>query len=585
MVLISAVVVVCVAVVVTVVVLTRRSTEPAADTAGTATVGESGVDLAVDGIVVHGPPGVAPVGTVLTVSYVQDPPAGRALELARGAGRGISLTLGGLQPAQPLVVTLPIAQDPLPGEAAVVITKPADGADTRLVPATYAAAAHTVTAEVDHLSWFWPAFLDFGKVRDVLGRLLGQTTGITSPRPDCAGKPTATATGTPVSMSGDYAPGSHPIAWPCLRVEQNRVVATLTSNSPLPWRIRAAPNATLDEQGTVDVSKAAVLAAYHTLVTHRPYAEALLIPGTSMTYRFPEQNLPATIAGHADVGTYLGMSLLFGIQTALEVFGVELGDIGKSADALTCLGNAVETANLAAKPNVDAVAGFAKSMLACFTSVLEGLGAKGNPLRIAKVVIGIIGTGIGLVVAGLQGALLTALGKDTFSLDITAPRPASDLHKANLRDITVPAALCHTTKDFRLHNATATSLDSASGLLDAGTTGNVIFGDLDGDHRDEAAVDVFCNYQGGNGIPGQGYVILTGTSGTPTPLGIVTAQYQPPRTYLTAVETITIAPNKIVAREDYYRDGDSHCCPSGHATTTWTYTNGKLAPGRPQLTG
>ena len=51
-----------------------------------------------------------------------------------------------------------------------MITKPADGADTRLVPATYAAAAHTVTAEVDHLSWFWPAFLDFGKVRDVLGR-------------------------------------------------------------------------------------------------------------------------------------------------------------------------------------------------------------------------------------------------------------------------------------------------------------------------------------------------------------------------------------------------------------------------------
>lgn len=157
-------------------------------------------------------------------------------------------------------------------------------------------------------------------------------------------------------------------------------------------------------------------------------------------------------------------------------------------------------------------------------------------------------------------------------------------HTADLRQIRVPAALCDTTHDFTLHNGAATSIPSRFGPLDAATTGSTVFGDLDGDGRDEVATDVYCNFQGGNGIAGQGYVVLTGSSGTLAPIGVVTVQYQPPQTLASAVDSVVISHDRIESGELWLHPDDPFCCPNGHATTTWTFTGGKLVPGRPRLT-
>jgi hypothetical protein len=218
-----------------------------------------------------------------------------------------------------------------------------------------------------------------------------------------------------ITLGGDV--NGTPV-WPCLRLENDKAVVTLTGNSPLPWRIRATPSATLDPPGTVDASKAIVLAGYDTLVKTRPYSEGLLIPGVPLTYRLPAAKLPGVIAGKADVG----MALLFGLDEALTVFGMDLGQIGTSADAVRCLGDAVEAAHLGTHPGVDAIAGLAKAVLSCISTV-AGHKTPGP----VKVVIGILTTGISLVAAGLQGAVLTVMDKDTFTINIIPHPPAITL--------------------------------------------------------------------------------------------------------------------------------------------------------------
>ena len=171
----------------------------------------------------------------------------------------------------------------------------------------------------------------------------------------------------------------------------------------------------------MDASKAIVLAGYDTLVKTRPYSEGLLIPGVPLTYRLPAAMLPGVIAGQADVGTYLGMGLLFGLEEALDVFGIDLGHIGTSVAAMRCLGDAVDTANLGTHPSADAIGGLTKVVLSCISTAALAAGHEApGPV---KVVIGILTSGIGLVAAGLQGAVLTLIGKDRLTINLTPHAP------------------------------------------------------------------------------------------------------------------------------------------------------------------
>ncbi|WP_143268732.1 hypothetical protein [Amycolatopsis vastitatis] len=407
-------VVACLAAAAIIFVVTRTTIATVPSHTATAKVTDQGVSLSVDEVTVAGPPGIAPAGATLSATTSTDAPFGAAAAMFTGAGGTLELSLsGGLQPAQPLSVTFPVTGPVPESAAATVLTNPSGTTGTHLIPASFDPARRTITAQVDHLSKFWPGFFNFGALTGNIKNFLGQTTGITAAKPDCAGQAANGPDGTTVTLGGDI--NGAPV-WPCVRIEDGKAVVTLTGNSPLPWRIRAAPAATLNPPGTVDASKALVLAGYDTLVKTRPYAEGLLIPGVPLTYRLPAAKLPGVVAGQADVGTYLGMALLFGLDEALTVFGVNLGQIGTSADALRCLGDAVDAAKLGTHPRIDAIAGLTKAVLSC-------IGAVGHDVPgPIKVVIGILTTGISLVAAGLQGAVLTLTGKDTFTINLT-PHP------------------------------------------------------------------------------------------------------------------------------------------------------------------
>ncbi len=296
-----------------------------------------------------------------------------------------------------------------------MITVPSDGSPPHLIPATYSATAHTITVSVNHLSGFWPAFLDFDSIARNVTDFLTQTTGLTTARLSCAGKPVS-ANGLTVAQAGDYGLGTHPPAWPCVNINGSTISVALTSDSPLPWRVRAAPNATLRPQGAIDPNSVALLAAYQTLVTKHPYAEGLLIPSETMTYQFDASNLPGSIQGKVDVGTWLAMDFLFAFTEAIDMFGINLDGIPDDADAIGCLGSAVTAASIGDTPSVAAVSGLAKAVLGCIGPVAK---AAGGSLGVASVVIGILTSGVALVVGGIDGAIRTATGTDKFSIPIT----------------------------------------------------------------------------------------------------------------------------------------------------------------------
>lgn len=156
---------------------------------GSTTVGSGGVDLTVRRIQVWGPVGVAPVGSVLTVAPGTAAAPAPLRQVTATVGPAIDISLGGRQPDQPLEVRVPLPGPPPEGGHAVLITAPSDGSEPYLIPGTYDPAAGTVTASVDHLSSFWPAFLDLGALGREVEKAVTQTLGISTARPDCAGKP------------------------------------------------------------------------------------------------------------------------------------------------------------------------------------------------------------------------------------------------------------------------------------------------------------------------------------------------------------------------------------------------------------
>jgi hypothetical protein len=117
--------------------------------------------------------------------------------------------------------------------------------------------------------------------------------------------------------------------------------------------------------------------------------------------------------------------------------------------------------------------------------------------------------------------------------------------------------------------------------------GSTVYGDLDGDGVEEAAVSVSCN-NGGGTASGQlafGYVVVRKDSDALSAVGSITARQNPPNaSHVTLLGTTEITHNEIRVQELWYRPSDATCCPSGEAETTWSYADSTLTPGQPVIT-
>ncbi|MFJ7298210.1 hypothetical protein [Streptomyces collinus] len=114
---------------------------------------------------------------------------------------------------------------------------------------------------------------------------------------------------------------------------------------------------------------------------------------------------------------------------------------------------------------------------------------------------------------------------------------------------------------------------------------DVVYGDIDGDRRDEAAVHIGCDNGGGTaaGQIAYGAVVFRNVQGQLIALGTVKPQKEPPAVHCTLLAKIVLTASKVTAHEKWYRPTDSNCCPTGTATTVWEVRNDQLVPGVPHI--
>jgi hypothetical protein len=124
------------------------------------------------------------------------------------------------------------------------------------------------------------------------------------------------------------------------------------------------------------------------------------------------------------------------------------------------------------------------------------------------------------------------------------------------------------------------------GIVDVEISDSPVYGDLDGDGQLEAAVSVGCDNGGGtaDGQLGFAYVVVAARAGRLRVLGTVTPSIHRPGLHVSLFESIKIDVGRITAVEAWYRESDATCCPGGRATTVWTYSDGQLTPGLPDIT-
>ena len=113
----------------------------------------------------------------------------------------------------------------------------------------------------------------------------------------------------------------------------------------------------------------------------------------------------------------------------------------------------------------------------------------------------------------------------------------------------------------------------------------LVYGDLYGTGRDVAALNVFCATTGGtaDGQFQDSWVIFADNAGTLEVLTTLTPQ-QPSAagSHVPILSSeqggIVIEPGKITVQEGWYGQNDFTCCPTGQATTVWTFSGGAFTP-------
>jgi hypothetical protein len=172
------------------------------------------------------------------------------------------------------------------------------------------------------------------------------------------------------------------------------------------------------------------------------------------------------------------------------------------------------------------------------------------------------------------------------------PIPVNDVHRVDWRKVVLPGGACGSSRPIRLHEYRWSPEALVHPDVDmlwwnpvvVSSWSKPVFGDLDGDGRDEAALDIGCANAGGTaaGELGSAGVIFKAFRRSLRVVGIVTPR-QPllpenPHVPLSSVKAIER--RKVVVSEGWYGPHDGDCCASGRVRTIWSYRRGRLRPTR-----
>lgn len=166
------------------------------------------------------------------------------------------------------------------------------------------------------------------------------------------------------------------------------------------------------------------------------------------------------------------------------------------------------------------------------------------------------------------------------------PIPSNGLRAIDWRSATLPGSACGATGPIRLRAGQAFVRSSAWpwwSVVEVDLR-PAAYGDLDGDGRDEAAVGVVCSNGGGtaSGQLGFATVVFRARDRELRVVGVVRPRQplDPEAGHVPLLGRVEIRRRRVVAEELWYGPRDGTCCPSGRATTIWTYARGSLPASR-----
>ncbi|MFD8659178.1 hypothetical protein ACFV1V_11110 [Streptomyces globisporus] len=168
---------------------------------------------------------------------------------------------------------------------------------------------------------------------------------------------------------------------------------------------------------------------------------------------------------------------------------------------------------------------------------------------------------------------------------VVGPAPA-DLRDVNWDEVPVPGDFCGIPGLVPVdHTGDAMATSRTWGPVRVTRTTNILYGDTDGDRRDEAVVFVGCDDNGATQNEGiaVAYAVYAHVGKNLVVLGSMTPR-QKTTQYHTRLVGAEFEPGRIIVHEKWYRPNDGHCCPSGDATTVWTREGNRLKPGAPRVT-
>jgi len=157
-----------------------------------------------------------------------------------------------------------------------------------------------------------------------------------------------------------------------------------------------------------------------------------------------------------------------------------------------------------------------------------------------------------------------------------------DLHAIDWNKAVVPGSVCGADHPIELHTGYATVRSHRWPAVPRVSVdrGRVVYGDLNGDGRDDAALQIVCANLGGTAAGQLAFAVVVYSPGlrAPTVIGVLTAVLRSTGRHVPILVPDSIGHGKVTVTEYSYGPHDADCCPTGQATTVWQFENGTFRP-------